>query len=77
MKKIIAICLILSFLTGCSVKYDNDLNNRNTYIDEDTCVEYFVSSGYYSKGVFSPKYNRDGTLKLNKKCLGTEVTNNG
>lgn len=76
MKKIIAICLILSFLTGCRVKYDNDLNNRNTYVDKDTCVEYFVSSGYCS-GVFSPKYNRDGTLKLNKKCLETEVANNG
>lgn len=76
MKKIIAICLILSFLTGCRAEYIGDLNNRNTYVDKDTCVEYFVSSGY-SSGVFSPKYNRDGTLKLNEKCLGMEVANNG
>lgn len=77
MKKIIVICLILSFLTGCKVEYVGNLNDYETYIDKDTCVEYFVSAGYYSKGVFSPKYNRDGTLKLNKKCLETEVANNG
>ena len=77
MKKIIAICLISLFLTGCKVEYVGNLNGYETYTDKDTCVEYFVSAGYYSKGVFSPKYNKDGTLKLNERCLGTEDVNNG
>lgn len=32
-------------------------------------VEYFVSSGTYNVGSFSPRYNTDGSLKINKECI--------
>lgn len=75
MKKLLIIPLIAIMLCGCNSQ-DNEYSDKvsvkdifYTYTDEETCVEYFVSYGSYNMGNITPKYNQDGALKLNKKCL--------
>ena len=74
-KKMIILLIPILLLCGCesrpTSKYsDNvELQDYYVYVDEDTCIEYFVSNGIYNKGNVNPRYNRDGTLKLNKQCL--------
>ena len=36
------------------------------YVDEYTGVEYLIYDGYHSGGV-CPRYNADGTLKINEE----------
>lgn len=73
MKKILIIIIILGcfiFTKGVYGKAEyNDGFNIAIYIDKDTCVEYFVSDGSYNRGTVFPRYNADGTLKTNKKCM--------
>lgn len=80
MKKICLILILVLLLCGCEKNKENEysegsyyIGNRFTlYVDEETCVEYFVSNGTSSIGIVTPKYNQDGTLKLNKKCIEKE-----
>lgn len=77
MKKVIIFIIVLLLLCGCENNQENEysesslyIGNRFTlYVDEETCVEYFVSAGAYNNGNVLPRYNQDGTLRLNKKCL--------
>ena len=80
MKKIfliITIFITLFCLCGCDKHQENKYSEGTYYsgdrftifVDEETCVEYFVSEGGYNRGDVMPRYNQDGTLKINKKCL--------
>ena len=74
MKKIIILIIGILLLSGCDGenKYSDRASNPysfRTYVDEETCIEYFISDDTYNSGNVVPKYNRDGTLKLNKQCL--------
>ena len=74
-KKIIILVIVILLLCGCenrpTSKYSDKVGFQGfyLYVDEDTCVEYYVSNGSYNIGVVNPRYNVDGTLKLNKQCL--------
>lgn len=74
-KAILSLLFIL-LCCGCGEttvdkKYTNSSVNDDfyIYIDSDTCLEYFVSNGYYNYGNVFPRYNEDGTIRQNKKCL--------
>ena len=77
MKKICLLLTLILLLCGCEKIQENEYSESSYYIgdrftlyvDEETCVEYFVSNGAYNEGIVTPKYNQDGTLKLNKKCM--------
>lgn len=76
MKKMIILIIAILLLCGCENKNGNKYSDKPivtnifyVYTDEDTCVEYFVSYGTYNVGNVMPRYNQDGTLKLNKQCL--------
>lgn len=73
MKKFL-ILIIVILLTGCTsnVQSINDDFDIRYKVDEETCVEYILINGSY-KGSIIPRLNRDGTLKLNEKCLIKEV----
>ena len=78
-KKIIILAIPLLLLTGCesspTSKYSDEVELQGfyLYVDEDTCVEYYVSNGTYNRGNVNPRYNQDGTLKLNKQCLKEKI----
>lgn len=75
MKKIILLMILVLLLCGCeetpTSKYSDkaDFQSFYLYVDAETCVEYYVSNGTYNIGIVNPRYNQDGTLKLNKECL--------
>ena len=70
MKKVILIIGSCLLLCGCgSIIKENPYSHDGFYVDNDTCVEYFVSDGAYNKGNITPRYNADGTLKQNEQCL--------
>lgn len=80
MKKTIKMILLVIGITiltsGCEVASEvneytiNSISNYfYVYTDPETCVEYFVSYGTYNMGNFQPRYNVDGTLKLNEVCV--------
>lgn len=70
-------CSIETQESTCSIETQESTQNESSYlknriktfVDKETCVEYFVSNGYYNQGEVTVKYNADGTLKINKKCL--------
>lgn len=80
MKKIIFLVLAALLLTcasaGCITEektkekvyllYDNSPHYIFSYVDEYTGVEYLVYDGYQGGGV-CPRYNADGTLKINEE----------
>ena len=76
MKRIIILIIPILFLTGCVFSSDENIENKTEYIgteiriDKDTCIEYirYKEIGNYGF-VLIPRYNQDGTLKLNKQCL--------
>ena len=75
MKKLIILIIGIILLCGCSREdYNEKRVNENKFnelyvtYDKDTCVEYIEYSGLY-RGGLSVRYNTDGTIKLNKKCL--------
>ena len=73
--KLLVIPILLVLLCGCEKSVDKKYTNVNLaddfyiYTDVDTCVQYFVSSTSYNSGNVSPRFNPDGTLKLNKECV--------
>lgn len=74
-KRIIILSILLLLLCACSREdYSEKQISKNPYntlyvtYDKETCVEYIEYSGVY-KGGLSVRYNRDGTIKLNKECL--------
>ena len=75
MKKTILVMILVLLLCGCenspTSKYSDkvDFQGFYLYVDAETCVEYYVSNGSYNIGNVNPRYNQDGTLKLNKECL--------
>lgn len=77
MKKIMLLIILLLLLTGCEEgTQDNEYTEINAlsdnfyiYVDEDTCVEYFVSYGHGNTGNVNPRYTIEGQLKTNEKCL--------
>lgn len=80
MKKhyLIIIFIIITFcLCGCGKYQENEYSESTYYngtrftifVDAETCVEYFVSNGTYNLGNVMPRYNQNGTLKINNKCL--------
>ena len=75
MKKIILLIISILLLCGCesrpTSKYSDKVENQGfyLYVDAETCVEYYVSNAMYNVGNVMPRYNQDGTLKLNKECL--------
>lgn len=72
---IIIFIIALFCLCGCestpTSEYSDkvDFQEFYLYVDDETCVEYYVSNGYSNYGNVNPRYNQDGTLKLNKQCL--------
>ncbi len=79
MKKIIflvlAAVLLVCASAGCIAEEDKELSDRYIpeyynscwiYIDKFTGVEYIVYSGGYDGGI-CPRYNADGTLKINEE----------
>ena len=73
MKKIIVLLLIIIALTGCETPKDYETeqiedNGFIVFVDDITCVEY-ISSVYKYEGGISVRYNQDGTIRTNKKCL--------
>ena len=81
MKRIILLLIICICLCGCEKHQENEYSEGTYYIgkrftifvDKETCIEYFVSAGAYNNGNVLPRYNQDGTLRLNKKCLLDKV----
>lgn len=81
MKKIIIkfslVSIMILMLCGCSEQKENKYSEETNYmgsrftiyVDDETCVEYFVSNGSYNSGNVLPRYNENGTLKLNHKCI--------
>ena len=75
MKKVIILIICILLLCGCEKRPTSKYSDKVVfqgfylYVDEDTCVEYYVSNGYNNIGIVNPRYNVDGTLKLNKQCL--------
>ena len=75
MKKLLIIPLVAIMLCGCesrpTSKYSDkvDFQGFYIYVDDDTCVEYFVSNGSHNIGIVNPRYDKDGSMKLNKQCL--------
>ena len=75
MKKIILLIIPILLLCGCenrpTSKYSDkvDFQGFYLYVDAETCVEYYVSNGSYNVGNVNPRYNQDGTIKLNEQCL--------
>jgi len=70
MKKILIILLIVIMLCGCNSNTESSKDDYaiSIYTDSETCVEYLkYHSGY--KGGITERYNKNGTLKINKKCL--------
>lgn len=74
-KKIIILAIPILLLCGCenrpTSKYSDNVEFQGfyLYVDDDTCAEYYVSNGSYNIGNVNPRYNQDGTIKLNKQCL--------
>ena len=72
MKKIIAAIitgLIILSLCGCKRIEGETMDLMNAiyiYVDEETGVEYIVYNGY-KKGGICPRYNADGSLRVEKK----------
>ena len=77
--KIIILIIPILLLCGCesspTSKYSDKVEAQAfyLYVDDETCVEYYVSNATYNRGNVNPRYNQDGTLKLNKKCLKDKV----
>lgn len=75
MKKIILVMILVLLLCGCenrpTSKYSDKVGFQGfyLYVDSETCVEYYVSNSSHNIGNVNPRYNQDGTLKLNKECL--------
>ena len=77
MKKIIISLTLILLLCGCGTYRENEYSESTSYIgtrftifvDAETCVEYFVSNGASNIGNVLPRYNQNGTLKTNDKCL--------
>lgn len=73
-KKLLILGTLLLFcLTGCesNSKDSEDDYTIMFYTDSETCVEYikYVS---INKGGITPRFNADGTLKLDEECLEHE-----
>lgn len=72
-KTVILVLIAILTLTGCTNEANEYNPNISDYyyihIDKETCVEYFVSFGSNNLGNFNPRYNTDGTLKINKECI--------
>jgi hypothetical protein len=74
MKKIIFLALAALLLVcasaGCIAEEDKEFypNGVRIYIDEESGVEYLVVLGNGLKYVgIAPRYNADGTLKINEE----------
>ena len=48
------------------IHHDQSHHHIYIYIDEHTGVEYLIYDGYESGGI-CPRYNADGTLKINEE----------
>ena len=68
MKKIIAIIVIsaLLVLMMCGWKFKSVKIPINIWIDTETGVEYVIY-GDGARGGICPRYNADGTLRVNKE----------
>lgn len=72
MKKVIAIILCAMLILGlCGWKRIDSENvnamvNISVFVDEETGVEYVVFGGY-NRGGICPRYNADGTIKVEGK----------
>ena len=90
MKKILIPLVALMLLCGCEVeennsedveksKYDhNQDSNISVYVDYKTCVEYLKLSQWEYKagaGGLTVRYNKDGKIRTNKKCLEEKQKN--
>lgn len=72
----VIIIIVIMIIISCFVSFSESKSdareyiNLNSYIytDKDSCVEYYVSDGVDNKGNYTPRYNDDGTLKLNAEC---------
>lgn len=79
-KKIVILLLLTLLVSGCSTS-EEEIKNETLYIgtevrvDKETCVEYIRVKEQWNYGfVIVPRYNQDGTLRLNKKCLLEKVS---
>ena len=70
MIKRFGILIILTvLLCGCDNKEEKIEKNIGTYIDKETCIEYFSNYTYYEHYVLTPKYDKSGNVKINKDCI--------
>ena len=69
-KKVLIVLTVLLCLTGCESSSKDSENDYTIifYTDSETCVEYIK----YVNGGIIPRFNADGSLKLNKECLEHE-----
>ena len=69
-KKVLIVLTLLFCLTGCesNSKDSEDDYTILFYTDSETCVEY-IKYASIDKGGITPRFNADGSLKLNKECL--------
>lgn len=73
-KKLLILGTLLLFcLTGCesNSKDSEDDYTILFYTDSETCVEY-IKYASINKGGITPRFNADGTLKLDEECLEHE-----
>lgn len=80
MKKLLLAFALLVSLVGCEeiknnrikeIKFEVIHNEKwvNVLVDKETGVEYIFYDGGYNGGL-SPRYNADGTLKINEEYKG-------
>lgn len=72
-KKELIVLIVLFCLTGCesNSKDSEDDYTILFYTDSETCVEY-IKYASINKGGITPRFNADGTLKLDEECLEHE-----
>lgn len=69
MKKIIILIIGILLLCGCETTQQKIEKDIEIYIDKGTCVEYFINYTYMGYTVITPKYDKNGNIKINKQCL--------
>lgn len=67
--KIIMPILVIILLCGCSKSTKENAITWETYVNLDTCVEYFASDDSHNSGNVTFKYDTNEHLKINEDCL--------
>lgn len=68
-KRVGVLIILIVILCGCDNKEKKIEKHLETYIDKETCIEYFANYTYYEHYVLTPKYDKSGNVKINKDCI--------